>query len=460
MSADKRRLSGHPEAVLTCALLASSAPLSPAGAVADAAAAPTTMNGGGGTAGEAFSGANGEFALFDSAGGKAVFGTFWMAGSGPAQKAFIIDDLTCDVDAVTGANGGACAGPDGGLNNTVDYATAEATLTSYQIATWATGSFGQAEAGNLIQIPAFGIAPAIVVNDTNITTNGELALTDNDLCGIFSGQITDFSQITDVKPAPAPGQFQLVYRTDANGLSFLLTNFLGGVCTAGNTRPGITFTATTTFASLFPGGINTWIPDAVGQAGDAGVANYLSGLSDGAVAQAIGYTSTGWTSLFPDSQAALSNGTHSALLVAALENAKVKYQPTIENVTKGLLSAKAATGENLTPPVNASEGADPSLWVPVTPVVTKGYPIVGYTEFVVAQCYQSAAVGKGVVAFLKDHYGNASYEAIQNANGFVSLKQVAANKFLKAIQDDILANDNSWNTNIADPTACAGLAGR
>jgi phosphate transport system substrate-binding protein len=460
MSAKKRRRTKHPEAVLTCALLASSAPVSPAAATA------ATMNGGGSTlGGETLAGSGGEFALFNETATKAVFGTFWVAGSGPAQKAVINNDLTCDIDAVTEYNGGACTGSDGGAN-AVDYALAEETLSSTQIATWATSSFGQAAASNLIQIPAFGIAPAIVVNDTNITTNGELELSDNDLCGIFSGRITDFSQITDSSTAPAAGKFNLVYRTDANVMSFLLTNHLNAVCTTRNTHPGVSFTATTTFASLFPGGINSIIPDAVGEAGDAGVANYLSGLtSAGAIPQAIGYVSTGWTSLYPDSQAVLSNGEPSTLLVAALETGKIHYQPTIANVTEGLLKAKAGTGVNVTPPTNATEGANPALWVPVVPVVSKGYPIVGYTEFVLAQCYQTAAVGKGVVAFLKDHYGNAAYQAIQNANGFVTLDQVKANKFLKTIDDNILANDDLtngdyWNINIGNPTACAGLEGR
>jgi ABC-type phosphate transport system substrate-binding protein len=456
MSVNKRRLSNHPEAVLTCALLASTAPTSPAGATT-----AITMNGGGSTlGGEVLSGADGEFALFNASATRAVFGTFWAAGSGTAQKAFIYDDLTCDIDAVTGENGGACAGPDGGANNTVDYAAAEDVISSSQIATWATSSFGQADAGNLIQIPAFGIAPAIVVNDTNITKNGELELTDNDLCGIYSGLITDFSQITDTRPAPAPGQFKLVYRSDASALSFLLTSHLGSVCTSENTRAGITFTATTSFATLFPGGINSWIPNAVGETGDAGMANYLSGLSDGAVPQAIGYTSTGWTSLYPDSQTALSNGTHSALLVAALENGGAKFQPTNANVVKGLRSPEAGTGQNLTPPTSATEGANPALWVPVTPVVTTGYPIVGYTEFLLPQCYHTAAVGNGVVAFLKHHYNTKTYLAIQNANGFVTLAQVAANGFHTAILDNILANDNGWNTDIHDPTACSGKLGR
>lgn len=454
MSADKRRLSTHPEALLTCALLASTAATGPASATAT-----IPITGGGGTlGGEVLSGADGEFALFNASATRGVFGTFWAAGSGTAQKAFIYDDLSCDVNAVTGANGGACAGPDGGANNTVDYAVSESPVAASQISSWATSSFGQAEAGNLIQIPAFGIAPAIVVNDSNITRNGELELSDNDLCGIFSGMITDFSQITDAKPAPAPGQFSLVYPSDASALSFLITNHLASVCTSENTRTGITFTATTTFAALFPGGINSWIPNAVGETGDAGVANYLSGLSDGAVPQAIGYASTGWTSLYPDSQTALSNGAHSALLVAALESGGEKFLPTNGNVAKGLLSP--AAGTHLTPPANAAEGANPALWVPVIPAVTTGYPIVGYTEFLLTQCYHSAAVDNASVSFLRHHYATKTYLTIQNNNGFVTLAQVAANGFHTAIQDNLLANDNGWNTDIHDATACVGTRGR
>lgn len=185
LRANKRRLSNHPEAVLTCALLAGAVP-----GPADAAAhAPAAINGGGSTlGGEVLAGTAGEFALFNApTSDKAVFGTFWAAGSGTEQKAFIYDDLTCDIDAVTGANGGACVGPDGGANNTVDYAAAEDTLSASQISSWATSSFGQAEAGNLIQIPAFGIAPAIVVPDF-VPGNKIGLMCPSSLCG--SGAIT------------------------------------------------------------------------------------------------------------------------------------------------------------------------------------------------------------------------------------------------------------------------------
>jgi phosphate transport system substrate-binding protein len=455
MSTNERRTSKHPETILACALLAGTA-----GASSEAGTATTaSINGGGDTlGGEALSGTAGEFALYNTS--KVAFGTYWEAGSGISQRAFIYNDLTCDIDAVTGANGGACVGPDGGAGNTVDYALAEEALTAIQVSTWATSSFGQSSAGNLIQIPAFGIAPAIAVNNSAITENGELELSDNDLCGIYSGLITDFSQITDSATAPAAGAITLVYRSDASVLSFLLTNHLNAVCKPAHTQSGITFTATPTFASLFPGGINTWIPNAIGESGDAGVADYLSGLTSGPVPSALGYVSTGWTSLYSQSQTALTNGAHSTLLVAALKAGKEYYEPTNANVATGLLSPKAGTGVDVSPPANETEGANPELWVPLVPTVSKGYPLVGYTEFVLTQCYKSAAVGKGVVAFLKDHYGKASYEAIQNANGFVTIKQVKANGYLAAIQDNILANDDSWNVDVLNPTACAGLPGR
>ena len=106
--------------------------------------------------------------------------------------------------------------------------------------------------------------------------------------------------------------------------------------------------------------------------------------------------------------------------VAALKNGKNFFQPTNANVAKGLLNPVSGYVENSAPPMNAPEGANPAVWIPVMGKVKTGYPIVGYTEFVVAQCYQSAAVGKGVVSFLKDHYSKAAYQAVQNANGFVT----------------------------------------
>jgi phosphate transport system substrate-binding protein len=404
-----------------------------------------------------------EFTTFNAAAksSSATFSTYWEADSGAGQQAFLNDDLSCDIDQVTGANGGNCNGGAGMAGNIVHYGASDAVLNSAQIATWATSSFGQSLAGNLIQLPSMGLGIAIPVNDTNITANGQATFSDNDLCGIFSGLITDFSQVTDSATAPAAGRFKLVYRADGSGTTFLLTNHLNAVCRAGNTNAGVSFTATTMFASLFTalGGIGTVLPNAVAETGPSGVANYMAGLSSGAVPQAIGYVTPDFTTVDPNSFVTLSNGLPSKLVVAAVNNGTTAELPTTTLITMAL--AHPSVGANLTPPMNAAQGADATRWVPLVQKAGKGYPIVGYTTLDLAQCYRDKTVTKGLISWLRLHFNNKPvYGADQKDNGFVRVADSANAKFTAAINMNILVNDNGWNTDIGNETACAGLFGR
>jgi hypothetical protein len=432
------------------------------------AAAPAILNGGGATSPQAdYAGPNNgntptsEFSLFNSTYSKANFGTYWGSGSGVGQQAFINDDLTCDINKVQ--NGGKCSGTPGGAD-TVHYAASDTPVSSTQLSTWATSSYGQSAAGNFIQIPSLGTGPGIVVNDTNLPegagSNGLVEFSDSDLCGIFSGLITDFSQITDSKTlTPAPGPITLVYRVDSAATTFFITNHLAAVCTAQNTLPGVTFTATTTFATLFPNGINNSIPNAVGESLSSGVADYLAGggANGTPIPQAIGYLSPDWTSLTPNSPE-LVNGAPSQLVVAALFNGKKAYTPTTKNLIAGLEHPKV--GVYLTNPT-ISDGANPLVWVPVIQVTSAGYPIVGYGTLDVAQCYQNSVIAAGVIAFLTDHYKKAPYLAIEANNGLVPLKKAGKTQLEKLVLDHLLSNGaGDWNINIGNATACSGLAGR
>ena len=98
--------------------------------------------------------------------------------------------------------------------------------------------------------------------------------------------------------------------------------------------------------------------------------------------------------------------------------------------------------------------------MPLEPVVTAGYGIVGYTTFDFAQCYASSTVATAIKAFLTDHYGITSYTVNQTNNGFVSLAKSHASNFLPTIKANILANTNGWNDDIEDTTVCKGLKGR
>jgi ABC-type phosphate transport system substrate-binding protein len=389
----------------------------------------------------------GEFGLFNSSSPApaATIGTYWEAGSGTGQLALLNDDLTCDITkALTGT--ATCAGVPGGAN-TVHYGASDATLSSTQIAGWATSSVGQSAAGDLIQLPSMGVAVAIPVVDAKFTKNYQITLDDNDLCGVFSGKITNFNQLSDfTKSKITAGAFNVVYRSDSSGTTFLLTNHLAdaNVCNSSNTASGFTFFATTTFATLFTTNGIAMPTTFIGESGSSKVQAELLTLT-----AALGYLTPDYTSV--DSSAKLN-------VAAVASGAVEKGEPTVAEIIDAL--AAPVDGSNLTPPASQAQAQNPSAWVPLVQTVKKGYPIVGYTTFDFAQCYADPNVQASVIAFLNDHYTNSSYTKIQNSNGFVALTKSAAAKFLTAITNDILTNTNKYNTNFGNVTVCAGLAGR
>ena len=390
-----------------------------------------------------------EFGLYNGNTSGATFGTYYESGSGAGQNGLLLDDLTCDINKVNGNNGGNCSGPAGAAGNTVDYGASDAVLSSTQISGWSTYQYGQAAAGNLIQLPSMGVGISIPVQNSAITKNGGLILQDADLCGVFSGKITDFGQLSVNKggTAPAPGAITVVYRNDGSGTSFLLTNHLSAVCNSGNSN--ITFTATTTFQSLFP---NLTPPaNFIGEKGSSGVAGEILTLPS-----ALTYLSPDFTSIDPNSGAP-----NHSLVVAAILNGKTAELPTTKNITAAL--ARPKLGENLTPPANAQQGANPALYVPLIQTVSAGYPIVGYTTFDFAQCYADPTVAAGIIAFMQDHYTVSQYLTVQNNNGFVAVSNSGATKFLSVIRQHVLSNKNTkpaWNDDIQDKVACKGLPGR
>jgi phosphate transport system substrate-binding protein len=402
-----------------------------------------------------------EIAAFNATPPKAAISEYLPnVDSAVGVEAFLDDDYTCDENASTGANGGACNGIPGGPNNVVDFAASDIRLTSAQIAVWAISRYGQPNEGNLIQLPALGYGVAIPVVNKAMKKNGRFALSDNDLCGIFSGAITDFSQISDVTGL-TPGPITVVYRTDATGTSSVLTNHLAVVCRNSNTKSGVEFLGNATFAQAYTNGANAIaLPsNFIGMSGSAGVANYMAGLSGTGVTSAVGYLSPDYTSLITTSSVLLSNGKMSPLVVAALLQNGKPVLPTAAYVTKGLETP--VLGTNLTLPVNAEEGSNPSMWAPLIQTTSAGYPLVGYTYLDFAQCYANAKIAASILAFLKTHYGNTAVETTQMNNGFVPVPNAPSTaQWRTAIAHDILANDSGWNTNIQNPTACAEMLGR
>jgi hypothetical protein len=439
---------------------------------APGALAQSTINGGGATSPQGdYAGPNNskgaptsELSTYNASTTGAVYGTYWGSGS-TGQTAFLNNDLTCDINKVLNQNGGKCSNTPGGAD-TVHYNFSDSALNTGQTAIWSTSSWGQSAAGNLIQIPALGTGEAIVVNDTNIKSNGQLELSDNDLCEIFSGGYTDFSQITDSSTAPAAGAFQFVYRGDSAGTTFIITEHLSVACNAGNSN-GITFTPTSTFSTLFPGGsVTSKIPNAIAESGNAGVANYLAGLTTaGNIPQAIGYVAPDWTSVPTAPDTFLSNGLRSPLLVAALFNGTKSYIPNTTNLALGLTHISGvAPGSPTNPPSTAAQGANPLNWIPIIQSTSTGYPIVGYGTLDLAQCYSDPTIAAAIIAFLTDHYTSAAYKKIQKNNGLVAVANTHGANFIADITGHILSNKGSkktaWNINIENATVCGKVVGR
>lgn len=379
-----------------------------------------------------------ESSLFPVADGSV---TYFGVGSGAGQSAFLNNDST-QFSA--------------GLSATVDFANSDASLSTAQISTYQAGR--AKTDGALIQIP-YIITPITIplVNAPTGTgpalpnsTTPTVALNDADLCGIFSGAITNWSAVTNPVDGSkyAAGAITVVYRSDNSGTTDLLTAHLAKVCpVSGTTTNPVSFFETQSFASLFTAGpVPTNFSSASGSGGVSSLLVTLRG-SAGKPA-AIGYLSPDWTNtnLAPSSASAAAN----QLAVASLQNAKGDIVvPTFANAT-------AAVG-TVTPP-NAITASNPAAWVPNASNPTTGYPISGTSQIIVSQCYANRAgntpsVAASVADFLTQHYSAANATLLHN-NGFDSVPS----NFLTAITNDFLTSTNTLG--IGNSTKCGAIAGR
>lgn len=323
--------------------------------------------------------------------------------------------------------------------------------------------------GQFIQIPMFATPITIPVANAKMTTNGSVTLTDNDLCGIFSGKLTNWNQ-TSVSTKLTAGTIKVYWRADnkGSGTTFLLTQHLAKVCTTANTATGITFSATSKFASLFPGvvtppndGTTLWTMPAgyttfVGVKGSNGVAD---GVNNDATVSAIGYVSPDYTSVAATPATTTAAKPYTKLFVASLMNASnaTAYLPTVTNVNLAITNPGSAT--DATAPATAAAAAIQTNWVPQIALPAKGYPIVGYTNLLLMQCYKSTTVANSLVSFLTKHF-QGSYTTLLQNNGFVPTVGGSSTGFGGAILKSFLSNQSGYNLNIGNVTACKGVTGR
>ena len=113
----------------------------------------------------------------------------------------------------------------------VHWIGSDSILTQTQINDYLTTGLGKignpVGHGPLIQIPS--VATPVTVSYKGPT--GVITLNKAQVCGIFSGKFTKWSQVGVTVPANL-NDFKVVYRSDSSGTTELLTRHLQAVCGA------------------------------------------------------------------------------------------------------------------------------------------------------------------------------------------------------------------------------------
>jgi ABC-type phosphate transport system substrate-binding protein len=378
-----------------------------------------------------------------------ILWNYEAVGSGSGQNAFLNNQISYFENVPAGTlTYGTIVGTQ------VDLGASDATLSASQLTNPATGSYAESSLdGPLIQIPTIGTPITIPYNESAETS--ALKLTDDQVCGVLSGKITDWHSLNS--KIAAGTTIEVAYRSDGSGTTFLLTQHLNKVCNSSNSSfPTLPVPVTKYFVSSTPSNNPVFATAPVapaaftGESGSANVAAYLV-----ATANSFGYLSPDYTSIAPKSVNTTS------LKVASLVNASnnTAYSPSVANTQLGLANAGAGSSFGA-PPSTKTAAMDPLNWVPLIPVTTKGYPIVGYTTIEVSSCYANKAAGTAIIGLLNDTFGNSSYETIIKNNGFVTLSSSAASPYVQAVKADFTSNSSGYGLDIDDKTTCASLPGR
>ncbi|MGA8135960.1 MULTISPECIES: substrate-binding domain-containing protein [Pseudomonas] len=372
-------------------------------ALCSAQAAMAAVNGGGGTLAAPFYNTSGVL--------PSGFAAYIGVGSGAGKLAFLNNDATqFGLPATTN----------------VHWAGSDSKLATTDISTYNTNH--GAAWGPLIQVPAMATAVTIPFNKAG----GNLNLTTDQLCGIFSGRLADWSNVTG---SGRTGTITVAYRSDSSGTTELFTRYLNAKCT--NPLDG-SFAITTTFAGSHTAAKGVNPPTVITAKGSPAVMSLVNS-TDGAI-----------TYMSPDVAVTTTAGLDDATKIATINS----VAPNLANV------GTAVSG--VTPPPAANR-ADPNAWAPIFAATTNpsdpsvfafpttGYPIIGFTNMIFSQCYADPTQTGLVRSFLTQQYGagTSANDAAVTANRFVPLssgfKLALRGSFLTSTSPQYVGNTSVCN---------------
>ena len=367
---------------------------------------------------------------------------YYGISSGMGETAFLNDDAS---------------GLSSGAGGQLAFANSDAAILSAYVSSY--NSVDKATDGPLIQIP-YIVTPITVpyVNGPTSSTDtlqgpqttpgqtASLALNEADLCGIYSGKMTNWYQVTNPDTNATytwNKAINVAYRSDNSGTTELLTRHLSAVCPAlaGSTVRAdgttVTFADSLAFTDSFP---NHTVPaNFIGESGSGGIQSALTtARSSASGPSVVGYLGPDWTNTF---LAPLSSSASANLSVASVRIATLNI-----DVAPTFTDASHAVNASMTPvPETSTAAADPTQWVPNVANPTTGYPISGTSQILLSQCYADPNVASTVVNFLTAHYQNASYQTIVHGNGFDTVPV----SYLVEIDNVFLTNAHGFKLKIA-----------
>jgi len=333
---------------------------------------------------------NSLFAAYANAGGNPT--TYCPSGGGAAKKILAGYDYSrFQVNGDCLANRGWAANGNlqgfGGIGLTqAHFAAVDAPLSSSEFSNYARGHGAGAQP---VQLPTLVGAISIVFKKSGVTS---MTLTEAQICGIFSGQITSWSDgmLSGTVPSGTTGPITVVYQQKGSGTSFSFLNHLSAVCptnAVGTIVPATEFKTSQDFSGVDilgrPTGASAYIAfyassilagSLGGGGGDSGVTAAVNNtLVDGL----IGYTATADAVRAPTRFASVKNS-HSNQIV----NPSTGFGPTAVPVNlvydqaigdtvdidgRPTLTALPTTSQCIAV-VNPSDYADPSAGYPILTV--------------------------------------------------------------------------------------------
>jgi phosphate transport system substrate-binding protein len=342
------------------------------------------------------------------------FDPYVAVGSGPGKLAFLNNDAT-QFKLPAGTS--------------VHWAGSDSALTQAEVDAYVTAH--GAAWGPIVQVPSAGTTVAIPFNKTG-AAGTTVNLSVNDLCGVFSGRVNDWSQITN---SGRTGAIQVVYRLGSSGTTELLTRFLNNKCLS---EAG-TFAVSSTFSTSYSLGLPANAINATQ------VTDPVTGLprpdTSAGVMAAVNDAQGRITYMSPDFAAPTPAGLDDGTIVAK-----------VGGVSPAPANASAAFNAVAVPTADLSK---PLTWVPVfgtggTAFPATGYPIIGFTNLEFSQCYADPTQTTNVRTFFSRHYGTLpSNDGAISANRFVPMpaawKTAIRNNFITASSGLSIGNTSVCN---------------